>query len=435
MKAIPSDGCLTGEKLKRYADQPFNSEDMYRIPVDQTPQQPVVYQMPRQQDKRRKGMLGGKPYSIWSASKYILMISLMLYWLPLVGQMIGGFIGGRRAGSPFRAIVAAIIPVMILFGISTALQTGFIPIRLQNAGTLLIALVEQTLERLPIASPYVNFATTYVGSFIAELKTAASLKAGNYLITIALAYVGGILSDQSRRELEYVSRYGSPTTNILVSGREAEHGPFHMPSPSRFFHSLMPSGRQHETGFASLMPVPYSDNGFQAQGYAQPQTRYAPAAVPVQMEETEYHPGSVVRRRTAPEFRPRSWEDVYLRNMRIAGISGAGAGRRSSRASREFETATHPRSYNSPESEESTPAVRERAPAQPRMPATVRRDKIRDESTRRLVERALGKDYAKSIGTQGRRNSQKYQTSAGEGSMIPKSQPATVRKNGEWELL
>lgn len=418
--------------MKRYADQPFNAEDMYRIPMDPSTQQPVVYQLPKQQDKRKRPGLGGKPYSIWAASKYILMISLMLYWLPLVGQMIGGFIGGRRAGSPFRAIMAAIVPVAIFFGISTALQTGFIPIKLQNATVLAYTLVEQTLERLPIASPYVSFATTYVGSFIDELKSAASLKVGNYLITIAFAYVGGILSDQSRRELEYVSRYGSPTTNILVSGRETEHRHVQIPNPLSFFHSLVPSRKaQQASGFASLMPVAYSANG------AAPARQQAVSRATVTNDEQEFspdfNPGRMVRRRpAAPELKARSWEDVYLRNMRIAGLSGAGIGRRGTTWNARNSSQGGATGAFDGEVQDEPVFVRERASAK-QVPAIVRKDRIREESTRKLVERALGKDYMKGTSNPNRRASARL-TSLPDQALGRKTAPA-IRKNGEWELL
>src|SRR2546426_8292739 len=42
------------------------------------------------------------PYSMWSAMKYVLALSLLLWWLPTIGQMIAGYIGGRRAGGPWR---------------------------------------------------------------------------------------------------------------------------------------------------------------------------------------------------------------------------------------------------------------------------------------------------------------------------------------------
>lgn len=40
-------------------------------------------------------------------------ISLLLFWLPLFGQFIAGFIGGRKANSLSNAIIASLIPVFI----------------------------------------------------------------------------------------------------------------------------------------------------------------------------------------------------------------------------------------------------------------------------------------------------------------------------------
>ena len=42
-------------------------------------------------------------YSFWSASKYVLVLSLILWWLPMFGQMIAGYVGGRRRAARGRA--------------------------------------------------------------------------------------------------------------------------------------------------------------------------------------------------------------------------------------------------------------------------------------------------------------------------------------------
>jgi hypothetical protein len=41
----------------------------------------------------------------------------------------------------------------------------------------------------------------------------------NYIITIAFAYIGGIIADQTRREMEYIAAHSGHETNIVV-GRE-----------------------------------------------------------------------------------------------------------------------------------------------------------------------------------------------------------------------
>jgi hypothetical protein len=47
-----------------------------------------------------------------------LVLSLLLWWVPVVGPFIGpavgGFVGGRRAGTAGRALGAAILPALLL---------------------------------------------------------------------------------------------------------------------------------------------------------------------------------------------------------------------------------------------------------------------------------------------------------------------------------
>ena len=62
----------------------------------------------------RAGILGA---SFWMFEASALT-SLLLAWIPLVGPFLGpvfgGFTGGRRAGTPQRALGAALIPAILL---------------------------------------------------------------------------------------------------------------------------------------------------------------------------------------------------------------------------------------------------------------------------------------------------------------------------------
>jgi len=48
------------------------------------------------------------------AAMWMLVISLLLFWLPFVGPLIGGVVGGRKAGGVFAAIVAALVPAIVV---------------------------------------------------------------------------------------------------------------------------------------------------------------------------------------------------------------------------------------------------------------------------------------------------------------------------------
>jgi hypothetical protein len=53
--------------------------------------------------------------SISAAILWMLLLSVLLFWLPLLGPLIAGFVGGKKAGGVGAAIVAVLLPG-ILFG-------------------------------------------------------------------------------------------------------------------------------------------------------------------------------------------------------------------------------------------------------------------------------------------------------------------------------
>ncbi|MCK4444264.1 MAG: hypothetical protein KAW09_06955 [Thermoplasmata archaeon] len=159
------------------------------------------------------------PYSFWVGTKYILTLSILLWWLPTLGQMIAGYVGGRKTGGPWKAVAAAILPVTLLFGISymydygiLAEQIGFIlAIPSMFAGMIIVT--------VPMLAPYVEFAMEYIAAFVATLKVTFTAGLNGYLVTIIFAYIGGIVGQQTKREL--VIRTVSPQVAVptFITGR------------------------------------------------------------------------------------------------------------------------------------------------------------------------------------------------------------------------
>ena len=48
--------------------------------------------------------------SVSKAMVWMFVLSILLFWLPVAGPLIAGFVGGRKAGSVSNAILAAILP-------------------------------------------------------------------------------------------------------------------------------------------------------------------------------------------------------------------------------------------------------------------------------------------------------------------------------------
>ncbi len=83
--------------------------------------------------------------SVGSAMLWMFVLSLLLFWVPVVGPLIAGFVGGRKAGSLGNSIIAVFLPA-ILFGVAffvfATMLTG-IPLFgfLAGAGGVAIAMI------------------------------------------------------------------------------------------------------------------------------------------------------------------------------------------------------------------------------------------------------------------------------------------------------
>ena len=139
-------------------------------------------------------------YSMWGAMKYVLALSVLLWWLPTFGQMIAGYIGGRRSGGPWRGLVAAIVPVLFIVILAGGAERGLLGPWFASLNAIPGAFGGFLGESFPPAAPYVTFVLSYLAAFVDALKGTLAMGANGYLVTIVFAYIGGILSEQSRRE-------------------------------------------------------------------------------------------------------------------------------------------------------------------------------------------------------------------------------------------
>ena len=69
-------------------------------------------------------------HSIPVAMGWMLGLSALLFWLPVLGALIAGYVGGSKAGSVGRAVAAVFLPGVIVWVATFLLGTvlGSIPI-------------------------------------------------------------------------------------------------------------------------------------------------------------------------------------------------------------------------------------------------------------------------------------------------------------------
>ncbi|MDA0788144.1 MAG: hypothetical protein O2780_01655 [Proteobacteria bacterium] len=55
-----------------------------------------------------------KDGSVLSGVIWMLVISLLLFWLPVIGPLLAGIVGGKKAGGVGKALLAVFLPGIIL---------------------------------------------------------------------------------------------------------------------------------------------------------------------------------------------------------------------------------------------------------------------------------------------------------------------------------
>ncbi|MBD3170093.1 MAG: hypothetical protein GF307_11465 [candidate division Zixibacteria bacterium] len=52
--------------------------------------------------------------SLTAAFLWMFFISILLFWLPVLGPFIGGLVGGKKAGSVGRGFMASLLPALVI---------------------------------------------------------------------------------------------------------------------------------------------------------------------------------------------------------------------------------------------------------------------------------------------------------------------------------
>jgi hypothetical protein len=55
-----------------------------------------------------------KKANVVTGAVWMIGISLVLFFLPVINGLIGGFVGGYKVGTPGRAVGAAILPAIVV---------------------------------------------------------------------------------------------------------------------------------------------------------------------------------------------------------------------------------------------------------------------------------------------------------------------------------
>ena len=166
------------------------------------------------------------PYSMGSAVLYSLVLLATLWWLPVVGPMIVGYITGRKAGGPFKGLVAMAIPIALYFFMIQAIHMGWVNVP-PVVNTYLQTSIISSADALPYLTYFVT--TVKVASNVGtEITSYLYYAPPSFFIMLSFAFIGGALSRQVILERGLYKEASRKVTRITPKVRSIE-----VPEPER----------------------------------------------------------------------------------------------------------------------------------------------------------------------------------------------------------
>lgn len=152
------------------------------------------------------------PFSLRSAFLVTMLLTVFLWWLPIFGQMVAGYVGGRKSGSPAKGLLVTASAVGIF--VLAAYTISFFGYSILDAQNYLITNV---FASYPAVSEFVTSTFGYMQSFFETFGALTSASVVIFATTAAFGVIGGIVAGQVRLEAEYRAPVARTVNNMTVS--------------------------------------------------------------------------------------------------------------------------------------------------------------------------------------------------------------------------
>ena len=154
-------------------------------------------------------------YGIVRGMTWTVILSALLFWLPVLGPATAGYVGGRKAGGPLRGIIAVAIPALVMAIVLAAIAEGI--------GLVPSGLLSGTDIDLEGAADLPVRAVPILGSLQQSMGVWVSSPPDIFFIMAAFAIVGGALSSlRSREEETVIEKVGIPLGELKERIRNEE---------------------------------------------------------------------------------------------------------------------------------------------------------------------------------------------------------------------
>ena len=140
----------------------------------------------------------------------------------------------------------------MIYGVNAAYAHGYAVSQIDFLSGLPVSIATAIGGAVPFLQPYTEFVVNYLATFVEALQRLFGMGSNGYMVTIAFAYIGGIVADQARREIG--DKEGASTrVNIVQPIVERLH------LSERDGDERLVRGRQPSAHHARGHPVPLSE--------------------------------------------------------------------------------------------------------------------------------------------------------------------------------
>jgi hypothetical protein len=159
-------------------------------------------------------------YDMRSGTLLTFILSFVLCWIPLFGQAVAGYIGGRKAGSAVRGFIAASVAT---FGVVTILAA--IALALSSLNAALFSDPDAEIAAISATSPLLGQLVSVMISYLRDMFGSASTGAlsvnfASYFVTIVFGLVGGVIAEQSQKETRLIIKNGGSMPSHSIRSLE-----------------------------------------------------------------------------------------------------------------------------------------------------------------------------------------------------------------------
>lgn len=136
-------------------------------------------------------------YDTRSGTILTIVLLFALCWMPPIGPVVAGFVGGRRAGSPFRGLVSGLVGTGAVMGIMLLAVSV-----MESVNAAVLTDPEGEIAEVAAMYPFLQQVLDMTLSYARSLfgNHDFNINYGVYAITIPFGIIGGVVADQAQKE-------------------------------------------------------------------------------------------------------------------------------------------------------------------------------------------------------------------------------------------